>query len=78
MKKGTECAIYPAALLLEQTADGTSGEVDGELYPFLEGQQCMLPFLNEIGGMTTVVLYFLYYSHKRAFIPRIFEYRREG
>jgi hypothetical protein len=78
MEKASHHTIYPAALPLEEPANRTSGEMNGKLDPFPNGQRGMLPFLDEVGGMTTVVLYFLYYSHNLRFITMIFEYRREG
>ena len=37
--------------------------MDHQVKPFLNGQGSMLPFLDEIGRMPAVVLYFLYNAH---------------
>jgi hypothetical protein len=78
MEKSPYHTIYPAALLLEQPADGAPCKMDAQLDPFFDRECGMLPFLDEPGCMAAVVLYLLYYSHNRGFITMIFEYRREG
>jgi hypothetical protein len=38
MEKGVYHPIYPAALPLDKSANGTAGRVNDELHPFLDGQ----------------------------------------